>query len=67
MVWKNDGTIWEYGTTNDSRIETQSDNGIILKWLLCKISDRNGNSIVFNYDKSPKEGTSYINNIEYEH
>ena len=65
MVWKNDGTIWEYGTTNDSRIETQNDNGIILKWLLCKISDRNGNSIVFNYDKSPKEGTSYINNIEY--
>ena len=65
MVWKNDGTIWEYGATDDSRLETQHDSGVILKWLLCEISDRNGNSIVFNYDKVPSEGMSYINNIEY--
>lgn len=65
MVWKNDGTIWEYGATDDSRLETQHDGGMVLKWLLCKISDRNGNSIVFNYDKVPSEGMSYINNIEY--
>ena len=65
IVWKSDGTIWEYGTTNDSRIETQNNSGIILKWFLCKISDRNGNSILFNYDKFPNDGMSYINNIEY--
>lgn len=65
VVWKSDGTIWEYGTTNDSRIETHHDNDVVLKWLLCKISDRNGNSIVFNYDKCAEEGEAYINNIAY--
>jgi hypothetical protein len=33
--------------------------------MLCKISDRNGNSIVFKYDKCVKDGVSYINNVEY--
>ena len=64
VVWKNDGTIWEYGATDDSRIEAQHDD-IVLKWMLCKISDRNGNSIVFNYDEVPSDGVSYIDNIEY--
>ena len=64
-VWKSDGTIWEYGSTKDSRIETQNNNKVILKWLLSKVSDRNGNAIIFNYDKNVVEGESYINNIEY--
>ncbi len=64
-VWKSDGTIWEYGLTEDSRIEIQNNNKVILKWLLSKISDRNGNAILFNYDKNIVEGESYINNIEY--
>lgn len=65
VVWKNDGTIWEYGTTDDSRLETQHDEDVALKWMLCKISDRNGNSIVFKYDECINDGVSYINNIEY--
>lgn len=64
-VWKSDGTIWEYGSTRDSRIETQNNNKVILKWMLSKVSDRNGNTIIFNYDKNIVEGESYINNIEY--
>lgn len=64
-VWKSDGTIWEYGSTKDSRIETQNDDKVMLRWLLSKISDRNGNAILFNYDKNITEGECYINNIEY--
>ena len=65
VVWKKDGTIWEYGTSDNSRLECQHDNDVVLKWMLHKISDRNGNSIVFKYDKCVSDGESYINNIEY--
>lgn len=65
VVWKSDGTIWEYGTSDNSRLECQHDNEVMLKWMLYKISDRNGNSIVFEYDKCVSDGESYINNIEY--
>ncbi len=65
VVWKSDGTIWEYGVTNDSRVETKNDNKIILKWMLSKISDRNGNAMIFNYLKDVDCGESYIDNIQY--
>ena len=65
IVYKSDGQIWEYGSTNDSRVETQTDTEVVLKWLLSKISDRNGNSILFNYDKDVGLGETYIDNIQY--
>lgn len=65
VVWKNDGTIWEYGTTSDSRVETQNDSKVILKWMLSKIYDRNGNAILFSYDKEIDQSEAYINNIRY--
>ena len=65
VVWRSDGTIWEYGVTSDSRVETKDDNKIILKWMLNKISDRNGNAVVFSYDKNIDHGEAYINNIQY--
>lgn len=64
-VWKSDGTIWEYGTTSDSRLESSYDNRIILKWFLSKISDRNGNAVCFHYHKNVSTGESYIKDIEY--
>lgn len=64
-VWKSDGTIWEYGTTTDSRLESSSDNRIILKWFLSKICDRNGNAVCFHYHKNVSTGESYIKDIEY--
>ena len=64
-VWKSDGTIWEYGNTFDSKIEAMKDNDIVIKWMLSKISDRNGNAILFSYDKNNENGEIYINNIEY--
>lgn len=64
-VWKNDGTIWEYGNSSDSKIEAQTDNKIVMRWLLNKISDRNGNAVIFNYDECTEIGEAYIDNIEY--
>ena len=65
IVWKNDGTIWEYGTTEDSKVEPQGNNNVVLKWLLSKISDRNGNTITYNYYENNAIGESYIKNIQY--
>lgn len=65
IVYKSDGTIWEYGITNDSRVETKNDDKIILKWMLSKVSDRNGNSMIFNYVKDVGHGEAYIDNIQY--
>lgn len=65
VVYKKDGTIWEYGSTDDSRIEPQNRNDVVLTWLVNKISDRDGNSIVFHYNENQSSGEWYINNIEY--
>ncbi len=65
VVWKSDGTIWEYGTTADSKVEPQGNNGVVLKWLLSKITDRNGNAINYNYYENNATGESYIKKIEY--
>lgn len=65
VVYKKDGTIWEYGSTDDSRIEPQNRNDVVLSWLVNKISDRDGNSIVFHYNENQSSGEWYINNIEY--
>lgn len=65
IVMKNDGTIWEYGNTPDSRLESQTDNKTILKWSLNKISDRLGNSILFYYNENVMTGESCLDRIEY--
>ena len=65
VVYKKDGTVWEYGNTDDSRIEPQNRNDVVLTWLVNKISDRDGNSIVFHYNENQSSGEWYINNIEY--
>ena len=65
VVWKNDGTIWEYGITEDSKVEPQGNGDVVLKWLLSKISDRNGNVITYTYRENNSIGETYIENIEY--
>lgn len=65
VVWKSDGTIWEYGTTADSKVEPQGNDEVVLKWLLCKVVDRNGNAIRYNYYENNATGESYIKSIEY--
>ena len=65
LVWKNDGTIWEYGATEDSKIEPQGNENVVFRWLLNKISDRSGNSINYRYYENKSTGEVYIRNIEY--
>lgn len=64
-VYKPDGTIWEYGSSADTYILPQNASGPAMSWLVSKISDRDGNSIVFHYDNNNAEGESYISLIEY--
>lgn len=65
VIWKSDGTIWEYGTTADSKVEPQGKNTVALKWLLSKITDRDGNAITYNYYENNATGESYVENIYY--
>ena len=65
VVYKKDGTIWEYGCTEDSRIEPQHRNDVVLTWLVNKISDPDGNYIVFNYIENQTEGEWHLNSIDY--
>lgn len=63
-VWHDDGTIWEYGATEHSRIEAQNSSKI-LSWMLNRIYDRNGNEILFDYYENNAAGECYIDNILY--
>ena len=65
VVQKSDGSVWEYGGTDDSRIEPQNMNNVALMWLVNKISDPDGNSVIFNYIENQGIGESYINTIDY--
>ena len=65
IVRKKDGTTWEYGCTDDSRVEAQNQNNVVLKWLVNKIVDPDGNYIAFNYIENQSTGESYINRIDY--
>ena len=64
-VQKGDGTVWEYGGTNDSKVEPQNMSNVALMWLVNKITDPDGNSIIFNYFENKSTGESYINAIDY--
>ena len=65
VVKKSDGSVWEYGGSDDSRVEPQNLNNVALMWLVNKISDTYGNSIIFNYIENKEIGESYINTIDY--
>lgn len=64
-VWNPDGTILEYGFTNDSRIDPQDRSDYAICWLLNKAIDRNGNAIVYYYTELQESGEYYIRSIEY--
>lgn len=54
-IRKKDGLIYEYGNTDDSRVETVGLSAI-RAWALNKISDRSGNSIEFVYQEDVTTG-----------
>ena len=55
------GTIYYYGTNEDSR--QQTDNTHIFKWYLDKVKDVNGNYMTVSYQKD--QGQLYITSIDY--
>ena len=65
VVWKADGLVMEYGATSDSWIEPQQGEHQAVCWLLDKVTDRNGNSIVYHYDENQAYGTHPVDLIEY--
>ena len=65
IVHKQDGTIWEYGCSADSRIEPQNRNDVVMTWLVNKIIDRDGNYILFKYIENQSDGEWYLNTIDY--
>jgi hypothetical protein len=64
FVEAKDGLIYEYGNTDNSRIESIGQS-TARAWALNKIRDRSGNSIDFVYIEDATNGSYRINRIEY--
>ncbi|MFL7011283.1 RHS repeat-associated core domain-containing protein [Enterovibrio norvegicus] len=64
-VWTKDGSVYEYGVTNDARAELPSQSHVY-KWSLNKITDMTGNnSVNFRYAENQAAGTHKISSIDY--
>jgi RHS repeat-associated protein len=50
-----DGSIVEYGKTNNSRLTSQRPDQTTITWYINKITDPNGNYMLFIYDKRALE------------
>ncbi len=63
-VWRKDGTIWEYGFTENSRIEAQGRDDVLF-WAVNKIYDTKDNYISFEYYENSTTGEYYPTQINY--
>ncbi len=61
-VETSDGKTMEYGNTNDSKLILPSETGAYI-WYLKKVTDNNGNPIVYNYSKINDE--TVLSSIQY--
>lgn len=66
-VETSDGRIWEYGGTNDSRIDgaTGPSTYAARSWAVNRIRDRDGNAIDFRYAEEPGSLAYRIASIQY--
>jgi len=62
-VLNKDGSIVEYGRTDDSRFKSQLPNQATVSWNINKITDANGNYIQFIYYRGDIE--CYLTEIKY--
>jgi RHS repeat-associated protein len=62
-VLNKDGSIVEYGRTDDSRFKSQLPNQATVSWNINKITDANGNYIQFVYHRGDIE--CYLTEIKY--
>jgi len=60
-----DGRILEYGSTADSYIEAQGSGTTAMCWLLSKVTDRHGNTMIYRYREDTSNGEFYLSSIEY--
>jgi len=58
------GLIMEYGSSVDSYIEAQGSSSP-MTWLLRKITDSNGNFMVYNYGEDNSNGEFWLDKIQY--
>ena len=65
IVWRSDEIIMEYGATEDSWINSQTNPVHPLSWQLNKLTDRYGNSVLYHYNESAQIGECFIDAIEY--
>lgn len=64
QVERRDGLIYQYGATDDSRIES-SGSGTPREWALNRIRDRNGNYADFVYVEDAATGSYRPSRIDY--
>lgn len=59
-----EGVIMEYGNTDDSRVEAYDKDGMdigqVLEWRLNKVTDQNGNYILYNYNYYTPDQTNLL-------
>ena len=58
------GLTYEYGSTEDSRIQSVG-SATARAWALHKIKDRDGNAIVFTYTEDPTNGSYRLISVDY--
>jgi hypothetical protein len=58
-----DGRILEYGNSTDSRLVLGDSTQ--WKWMINKASDRNGNTVEYNYQKNSEIGEIFLTQIQY--
>ncbi|MEY3416554.1 MAG: hypothetical protein RL060_665, partial [Bacteroidota bacterium] len=63
VIFTKEGKIMEYGLTEDARIWADSSKKRINCWKLNKISDANGNYMVYEYNQ--ENGESWLKSIAY--
>jgi len=63
-AYTDDGSIIEYGHTNDSKQKLSTTNGSVLSWYINKITDANGNYMTFTY-QGGSSGDIGIKEINY--
>lgn len=64
VVEQKNGLVYEYGATDNSRIESVG-QATIRTWAVNRIRDRSGNAMVFTYEEDLNNGTYRIQYIDY--
>ncbi|WP_016799222.1 RHS repeat-associated core domain-containing protein [Vibrio cyclitrophicus] len=64
-VWRKDGSVYQYGTTANSRVELSTQREVY-KWALSKITDASkANYVDFVYSEDNREGKHKLSAINY--